>query len=475
MKFDLRSLGAKLWVYFTFFSAIILTLIWILQIVFLGSFYESMKIKTIETAADEIAEKYGQNDYEATVDRLAYKNSILVYVTDQSGNIIYTSDEHGPGGKQEEFENGKPKGMGGQRSLPQDYDDFLNKLSKSNKENILYTIKQDNFSGKTLIYGVKLENAVIYISTPLEPLDSTTGILSKQLKYVTVISLLLGFVIAFFISKKLSKPIVNITKTAGRLAQGDYSVQFEKGYYSEIDDLSTTLNYTAHQLSKIEELHRELIANVSHDLRTPLTMIKGYTEMIEEVSGDDKEKRTKHLEIIKDETDRLEGLVNDILDLSVLQSGNESMHPENVNLSETVRNILSRFETLFEYEGYVIKSNIAHDQYVLADKQRIEQALYNLIGNAVNYAGDNKTITVNLMDLGGSVRFEVIDNGVGIAEDELPYIWDRYYKSKEHTRSKASSGIGLSIVKNILLMHNARYGVQSIVGSGSMLWFELKK
>jgi signal transduction histidine kinase len=204
-------------------------------------------------------------------------------------------------------------------------------------------------------------------------------------------------------------------------------------------------------------------------------MIKGYTEMIEEVSGDDKEKRTRHLAIIKEETARLEGLVGDVLDLSVLQSGNEIINAQNMNLSETTRNVLSRFKTLSEQDGYQFISEITHDQYVFADQSKMEQVLYNLIGNAVNYAGDDKVIRVTLKNLGGQVRFEVRDNGIGISEDEIPYIWDRYYKSKEHSRSKISTGIGLSIVKNVLEMHEAKFGVVSEIGQGSTFWFELKK
>jgi signal transduction histidine kinase len=470
----------KIWGYFALFSAAILILIWLLQTVFLSSFYESMKTKTIEAAADEIAQMYGQPDFEPSVDRLAYKNSILIYVTDRNGSLIYTSDEHGGGGRQNGFggkPNGNPSGggFGGQRPLPTDYVDFLNRLSQSGKDSVSYKVKRDNFSGETLIYGLKLDDAVLYISSPIEALDATTGILRTQLIYISAIALLLGVVVAFFISKKLSKPIMKITYTAARLAKGDYSVQFENGYYSEIDALSATLNYTAHELSKVESLRRELIANISHDLRTPLTMIKGYTEMIEEVSADDKEKRARHLSIVKEETARLEGLVGDILQLSLLQSGNESINPQNVNLSDTVKAVLSRFEMLSEHDGYLIQSQIEHDLYVFADKPRIEQVLYNLIGNAIHYAGENKVIVVKLIDLGGYVRFAVKDNGVGIAQDELPYIWDRYYQSKERSRSKTSTGIGLSIVKSILQLHDANFGVESTVGSGSMFWFELKK
>jgi signal transduction histidine kinase len=471
-------LGVKLWLWFTAFAVAILVLIWLLQTVFLSNFYQGMKRDSVETVAAEIAVAYGRADFTRTIDRLVYSNSLLVYVTDQNSNLLYTSDEHGPGG---EFGNGGKffgnggGGGGGRRELPVDYNEFLSRLSASAGDVISYTVTQDYNSNQSLIYGRKLGDDVLYISTPIEPLDATIGILRVQLVYITMITLIAGLVVAYFISKKLARPIAKITKSAERLAEGDYSVKFGKGDYSEIDGLADTLNYTAGELSKVEALRRELIANISHDLRTPLTMIKGYTEMVEEVSADDKVKRAKHLAIIKEETARLEGLVCDILDLSVLQSGNESLKPQNINLSETVRNVLSRFETLSKRDGYRFISRIEHDLYVLADKSRIEQALYNLIGNAVNYAGDDKNIVVNLKDLGGGVRFEVCDNGVGIAEDELPYIWERYYKSKEHSRSKIGTGIGLSIVKSVLVMHGAKFGVESRAGQGSMFWFELKK
>jgi len=435
-----------------------------------------MKIKTVENAADMITEAYKKSDYESEIDKLAFKNSLQIFLTDKIGNVIYSSDEHGQGGVTKELDDKPYDDINGfKRPLPRNYSGFLNNIFSTNSESISYTIKQDKFSGETLIYGCKISDIVLYISTPLEPLDATTGILRKQLFYVTVISLILGFIVAFFISKKLSKPIVEITKKAGSLANGDYSVNFEKGSYSEVDDLSDTLNHTAHELNKVEQLRKDLIANISHDFRTPLTMIKGYAEMIEEVSADDKKKLQKHVSIIKQETERLERLVNDILDLSLLQSDNEKLCISNVNLSESCKKIITRFELLLEREGFIFKSNVEHDLYVLADEQKIEQVLYNLIGNAVNYAGDEKEIEVRLADLGSIIRFEVEDHGQGISEEDIPYVWERYYKGGTHKRPKISTGIGLSIVKNILEIHDAKYGITTILDKGTTFWFELKK
>lgn len=478
MKFNFRSMGFKLWMYYILFSAIILLLLWLLQTVFLNSFYEGMKTDGIAKIADTIIDKYGQDDFETTIDQFTFKNSILVFVTDMQGNIIYTSDEHGsggPGNRKVPIDKAPPTFENTARPLPGGYTEFIDKITQSTEKHISYTLFQDKFKGKTLVYGSKIQDAILYISTPLEPVDSTTDILKTQLVYVTIIALLLGFIIAFFIARKLARPISKITSTAGQLAAGNYNIQFKKGYYAEIDELAATLNHTTKELSKVERLRRDLIANISHDFRTPLTMIKAYSEMIRDISGDNKEKRETHLKVIIDETDRLSLLVNDILDLSIMQSGIEVSKLNNINLSDTVKKVLSRFVPLSEHEGYIIKTKIDHDLYVLADEARLEQVFYNLIGNAINYIGDDKLIIVNLIDLGSRVRFEVKDNGCGIPEEELAFIWDRYYKSKTHKRSLVSTGLGLSIVKSILEIHSATYGVQSSIGTGSLFWFELKK
>jgi signal transduction histidine kinase len=473
LNFNRRSLAAKLWIYFTAFAVAILILIWLLQTVFLNSFYRGMKTDSVLSAAEEIVKAYEDGDFAYTVNRLTYTNSLLVYVTNASGSLVYTSDEHGPGNNV--FRQPGSKGDSGRRSLPLDYGDFLNRLSESRTGTVSYIVEEEKTSNKSLIHGQMLDDYVLYISTPIEPLDATISILRTQLLYITLIIIAAAFVIAFVIAKKLAKPIVRITKSAEELAGGNYQAHFESGDFTEMEELSQTLNYAAKELSKAENLRRELIANISHDLRTPLTMIKGYTEMIEEVSGDDKEKRGKHLAVIKKEVARLEDLIGETLDLSVLQSGSIAINQQDVNISEAVKDVLTRFEVLAEQDGYRFESEIACDQYVLGDKTRIEQVLYNLIGNAINYAGADKTVAVRLIDLGGSVRMEVRDQGSGIAPEELPYIWDRYYKSKEHSRNKVGNGLGLSIVKSVLELHKAKYGVSSEAGKGSVFWFELNK
>lgn len=489
MKFDSNKISFKLWMYFTIFSGVILILLWLLQIVFLGSFYKTMKKNDVAKLANTIIKEYDKNDFQLTIDEIAFKNSIYIYITDKEGNPLFSSNEHGfnePVDRQIKLNeattapgiiNNYNATTAVLQLVPREYNRFYNMISESKEDRIAYTVEQSRFQGETLIYGAKMENEYLFISTPLDPLNGATSIISTQLVYVTIISLVLSFIIAFFISRKLSKPIIKVTESASELGKGNYETKFEGGYYTEIDDLADTLNYTATELSKVESLRKELIANISHDLRTPLTLIKSYSEMIRDISGDNKEKREENLTVIIEETDRLNNLVNNILDLSILQSGNENIKFDNVNLSEVVAKVISRFKPLCEHEGYKINAKVDYDLYVSGNEIRLEQVLYNLIGNAINYIGEDKEITINLINLGSKVRFEVKDKGEGIPEDEIEYIWDRYYKAKQvHIREKTGgTGLGLSIVKNILELHKAEYGVESKIGEGSTFWFEINK
>ncbi len=483
-KINPHSLGFKLWIYFMMFAAIILVILWLVQTVFLGNFYHIMKENDVSDMAETIIQKQDADDFEDTIDQLAYDNSSLIMVVDENGEILYQSDGHGPGAvfqtKTGTGTNGEPEG--GQsiqitKSLPTPihFNEMLHKLLTSSEDTLSYTYEEDGFNGETLVYGAKMAEEILLISTPLNPVDATTDILKTQLIYVTIIALLLGILISYFIARKLARPITKITTSAEKLAKGNYDVQFDPGDYEEIDQLAATLNYTTKELSKVETLRRELVANISHDLRTPLTMIKAYAELIRDISGDHKEKREKNIEVIIKEADRLSALVNDILELSKMQADNDAIRLQAVNLSETIYSINERFSALVLQEQIKIELNVTPHLSVMADPAKIERVLYNLIGNAINYVGDDRLVRVNLLDLGDRIRFEVVDSGKGIPQEEIELIWDRYYKAKTHKRSVVSNGIGLSIVKNILDQHTLDFGIISEVEKGSTFWFEFPK
>ncbi|MGI6674335.1 MAG: HAMP domain-containing sensor histidine kinase [Limnochordia bacterium] len=274
------------------------------------------------------------------------------------------------------------------------------------------------------------------------------------------------------ISKRIAKPIEQINLSAKALARGDYDTEFRGTGYLEIEELSDTLNTAAEELSKVERLRRELIANVSHDLRTPLTFIYSYAEMMHDFPD---EVTPEQSQIIMDEAKRLNALVSDMLDISLLEAGAVKLNKERYNLTESLRATINRMNELFRKEGSRVEFEYAEDICVLADEVKITQAVYNLLLNAISHSGAGRTVVVRQSKLGNCVRIEVIDRGEGIKPSDLPNIWERYFKAdSKHKRPMLGTGLGLSIVKKVIDLHGGRCGVESEEGKGSTFWFELE-
>ncbi len=323
--------------------------------------------------------------------------------------------------------------------------------------------------------GYMGEGAYVLVTYSLTIVHGTVKTLKIYLIIVGVIVLLGSLLVTYAFSQKLTRGLKSMSDTAVKLAEGDYTVKFTNADYTEMAQLSDTLNYVRDEVKKSEDFRREILANVSHDLKTPLTMIKAYASMIKEISGDNKEKREKHLQVIIDEADRLTGLVNDVLSVSKLQSNIEEINFKVFNLTELVYGIINRFGYLQESQGYNLMVDIDKDLYTRADEEKISQVIYNLLGNAANYTGKDKTVYISLKaDLDGKrIKFSVRDTGKGISKEALPEIWDRYYRVKEnHQRPVKGTGLGLNIVKVILQNHAFDFGVDSAIGEGSTFWVD---
>ena len=319
--------------------------------------------------SNEIIEYY--DDY-AYLDKLAYDNGVCIEIT--NGLVpLYSTDQYN-------------KGCMLQSTSQTTY---KSAFIESDKDTKAYKLINERYGNESLIYAMRLgDNTYAFVSTSLVPLDATTSILTNQFIYVSVGVLILSFLIAIYISKYLSKPIVNLNKRASKMANGDYTPNFEtNNNIAEIDDLGKTLNNACTELSKTEELRKELMANVSHDLKTPLTMIKAYAEMARDLNTDNKSKREQNLNVIIEEADRLNILVNDILDLSKMQSGVVTLDYKEFNLNELIKTILKRYDYLKE-EGFKFEFVYDNNYIVLADIKRIERVIYNLLNNAINYVGD---------------------------------------------------------------------------------------
>ncbi len=463
LRFNFRSIKFRVWIYFLLFAAIILAVMWFLQVFFLNNYYEDMKIKETENTASVITSKYNSGNNKAFIAEMkevAETDDMYISI-EQNGARIY------PGTAPDTTYQGY-------------IDTAETLLTQSTYKSVSKSVNNASTNRNTLIYATYLDknqNTIMCMIAPLYPVSSTIQIIQHQLIYIMIISLALAFILSVYLSSRISKPITDITRSARKLADGQYGTTFHAdGQYSEIQNLADTLNKTSYELEKASILQKDLMANVSHDLRTPLTMIQSYAEMIRDLSGDDPEKREKHLQVIIEESERLNTLVTDVLELSRMQTGTMQINIMPFDLRNTLDQLVTPYHVLEMQQGYNIQLSCAESIYVSGDEERIKQVISNLLTNAVKYCGQDKTVIINVKLWGSVVHLEVIDHGMGIKPEELPYVWERYYKSSSHhVRSTSGSGLGLSIVKEILQLHGSKFGVESKVGKGTTFWFELPK
>lgn len=467
------------------FLFVMLILLWLFQIVFLDDFYRNIKISQVKLAAEAVSENIESDNIKRLIRRFATENQMCISIVDEYGRTylyadvladcvihkstntltsrLYSEALSGGGTYLQEIERHAF------RDMKYDENDFFGNVPKNDKGMstiVIYSKIASSADG---------ENYAVIINTNISPITSTVNTLRTQLLWITFIMALVGLVFSWFISSGISKPISEMTDSARDLAKGNYETNFKGGSYLETKLLAESLNYAAGELKKVDTLKSELIANVSHDLRTPLTMIKGYSEMMMDIP---EELSVENLQVIIDETTHLSNLVSDILDLSKLQSTDGEMSFSRFSLTRTVNDIIGRYSALTEKDGYIIGFEYEKEVFVNADEVKITQVIYNLINNAINYSGDDKTVLIRQTEKEKTVLIEVTDHGEGIPEDRLADIWDRYYKiqnKNSHRRSIVGTGLGLSIVKSILEKHSASYGVRSIPSQGSTFYFELNK
>ena len=511
-KLNRISVKWKNFLFLLGFCAVLLVLLWLSQVVFLDSFYKSIKVNEIKSAASTIEKNINNEDIATIVSTISTNNDICIEVMSSSGEALYSShvlkdclihnearfsDDNpiaaGSGktnGETYQFykhneaniteivpaaPDGASTTTDGTASTndpapnPEQKEPIPEKLARE-KENIIYTkaIKDANNNDLTLV-----------LNSVISPVNATVDTLRVQLYYITAFMILFSVILALIIAKLISKPIEAINDSAKILATGDYSTHFDGRGFREIAELSNTLNFTAKELSKVESLRQELIANISHDLRTPLTLISGYAEAMRDLPD---ENNAENAQIIVDETKRLTTLVNDVMDISKLQSGNTSIEPQRYDLTASIKATVNRMNKLMKNDGYSITFKADQKVSVVADETRISQVFYNLLINAINYTGADKKVFItqtlykNPDDADSDwVRIEVADTGEGISEEDLAYIWERYYKvDKTHKRAVTGTGLGLSIVRNIISMHDGDCGVTSKINEGSVFWFSLK-
>ena len=454
-----NKLSTKIFIYLAIFSLFILLFLFFFQVIFINTFYEWTKTRTIKSLANDILITENDISLYDKLNRISYEENVCIELTNSNGDNLYSTYTN----------NCSLRSKTRKRNF-----------TNSNKKTKTYNLINNFTKEKSIMAATRLSNNLyIFISTSLIPLDSTINIIEQQLIVVSIVVLLLSIVVAYFISKRLSNPIIKISKAAKLISKGKLKTNFDSGSdIKELVDLTNALNDMKDELSKTEELQRDLMANVSHDLKTPLTMIKAYAELILDININDKEKCKNNLNIIIEEVNRLNNLVNDILTLTKVESNLDNLSKSEFDLINLIKRIVKQHNIYVIKDGYSIE--FIHDNMdklvINADKKKIEQVIYNLLNNALNYTGEDKKVIIKVEDDDKDYTIMVIDSGKGIDKKELDHIFDRYYRSKKnHKRYVYGTGLGLSIVKNILLLHNYEYGVTSKKNKGTTFYFKIKK
>lgn len=427
---DKLKLKWRIYAFLLGFCGLLIIILWLFQMVFLNDTYKLIRRYEMKKAINLVEENINSSNLQSIFDKLSQDNEIIVMPTKM-------------------FTVPKNIKQGNRSHLKTEAITQTKEFTLQNGETISLTF-----------YAL------------ITPVNATIETLKYQLYFITGFMIILSVLIAIIIAQRISKPIEDINSSAKSLASGNYSTNFSGHGFLEIKELSDTLNTAAKELSTVESLRRELMANISHDLRTPLSLIYSYAEMMHDFPDEIKAEQTQ---IIMDEARRLSSLVNDVFDISKLEAGVMQLNMVSYNLTESIRKTTDRVAELVKMQGYSFDFEYDTSVTIKADEVKITQVFYNLLINAINYSDENKNIVIRQSISDGFVKIEVLDHGKGIARENLPYIWERYYKvDKTHKRAVTGTGLGLSIVKKVIELHGGKYGVSSEIGKGSIFWFSLK-
>ncbi|PAB57240.1 HAMP domain-containing sensor histidine kinase [Anaeromicrobium sediminis] len=471
----MKNIRSKLWISITALILLILGISWLFQVYFLNDFYINAITNSLVDSGKEIAaivEKEGieSENLSEKIHEVASDLNGRVNIIDRQNNIKYNNLLAERGFKDLKILGQKPHRELERFSFKQDL--YINRLiqKKDGKDivrhlNVAVPIKK----GDTVIGNV-------WLSSGLSSTNSITFVLKRQLSIISGISLLVGTILSLFLSKMFAKPIIKITNATKEIAKGNFDCNIDVKGEDEIGILGNTINKMAEQLSQIETFRREFIANTSHELKTPISLIKAYAELTLDIEGEEKESREANLKVIIDESDRLTNMVEDILYLSKMEAGYYDPTTEPFIVNDILTRVIDKLKYFAKEKNIDILFNYNKELFIEGDENKIFQVFFNILNNSIIHSFKNSEIQINLLDNKNSIRIEFKDFGSGIPKEDLPYIWERFYKvDKSRKRNKSGTGLGMSIVKNILEAHNYAYGIESEVNKGTLVWIEVKK
>jgi len=442
----MKKIGFKLFFGFLCMAIITISLLWLIQAVFLKDSYLNQRIDSISAALESAA-----SDESIDYAGLEAEQNISLLAVDSGGSLLYMSD-------------GLP--MRGQLQKQ-----ISTLLAEGGDGQVEFLQTESGDERYAMIRKQLAQDVYVFAVFSMVDVNEASRLLLQQLWIVTAVLAAASVLLAMVLSRMFAKPITDVTYVARRLAEGKTDVALPVKTKDEIGQLTQALNELGEELGKTESLRRELIANVSHELRSPLAVIQGYAETVRDVTWPDEEKRTAQLTMISDEAARLSRIVTDILDYSRMQAGVDPVVTVEFELRPVLEDMAGRYEVAAKEKQIRLVLD-CDDVVVRFDRGKLLQVLSNLLSNAVHHAPEKSEVTIRAEQTEGRVRISVGNAGTPIPSEELDRIWERYHRVPQTQGNKAvGTGLGLSIVKSILELHNVPFGVTSDT-KGTVFWFE---
>lgn len=465
-------------------------LCWFLNNTFLERYYIAHKqnsmlegYESIDDAATKgILEK---QEYDVTFENLCANGNITVLIIGPDRTIVRSSANDNQGIMIQFmdliFDGGNAKTTTLEKS-----DNYVLQKQTDERLNSEYLV----------LWGTLSDGNFIMMRTALESIRESASISNRFMGYVGLLAILISAVIVIFVSKGITTPILELTNISKRMTELDFDIKYQsrKKYTNEIDELGMHINNLSEALERtiselkgannqlkldiekktqIDEMRKEFLSNVSHELKTPLALIQGYAEGLKECINDDAESRDFYCEVIMDEADKMNQMVKKLLTLNQLEFGNDKVVIERFDMTELIKGVLNSTTILMMQNGITVEFLEDEPMYVWADEFKIEEVMTNYLSNVVNHADLNKRIKIFYTKKADCVRISVFNTGEPIPEEDIDNIWIKFYKvDKARTREYGGSGIGLSIVKAIMESLNRECGVINHE-DGVEFWLEL--
>lgn len=467
----------------------------LIQSLFFERFYVYRKKTDLAVTIDKFKTEYDKtkSDDESAqlIDEYETNGNIKIVILDSSNRLKFLT---------------KNSGYRTDLSKTRELTQFIQSFASDN--GMVANLKQSNSSitqmprtidgtVKNIFYitADKQKDEVIFAVTSLQPVNEAVSVIKDLYGYFCVGAVFIIVILSLIYSNMIAKPLVKINKVATKMANLDFNEKCEVKSKDEIGNVASSLNFLSENLGNaltslkeanaklerdiemersLEKMRKEFVAAVSHELKTPITLIDGYAVGLKDNIFEDEDK-DYYLDIIIDETEKMGNLVSEMLDLSHLESGSFKLSKQKFNITELIKLTLNKYEAIFNEKEILVETNLAEEVMVFADWNRMEQVLTNYITNAIRHVEDRGHIYINTKEEEKEISIEIENTGSNIPEEDLPKLWDRFYKvDKSRNRKLGGTGIGLSIVKNILIHHGYRFGAKN-TDRGVIFYFKVPK